>query len=100
MRTCSSRKTRIASAAAAAAAVRGGGAVGENPPGGVVVQYWLKDRPQGEVTLEFLDGTGKLVHEVLQPRSEASSRRSGCAKRRRIRSAAQRRPARARRSPD
>jgi photosystem II stability/assembly factor-like uncharacterized protein len=40
---------------------RGGGAVGENPPGGAVIYYWLKARPQGEVTLEFLDSTGKLV---------------------------------------
>jgi Sortilin, neurotensin receptor 3, len=46
---------------------RGGGgrgagpAVGENPPAGAVVYYWLKDRPQGEVTLEFLDSAGKLV---------------------------------------
>jgi photosystem II stability/assembly factor-like uncharacterized protein len=41
---------------------RGAGpAIGENPPGGAVVYYWLKDRPEGEVTLEFLDSTGKLV---------------------------------------
>jgi len=40
---------------------RGGGAVGENPPGGAVVTYWLKSRPQGEVTLEFLDSKGGLV---------------------------------------
>ncbi|SPF36222.1 Glycosyl hydrolase, BNR repeat-containing protein [Candidatus Sulfopaludibacter sp. SbA4] len=40
---------------------RGGGAVGENPPGGAAVYYWLKARPQGEVTLEFLDASGKLV---------------------------------------
>ena len=31
---------------------------GENPPGGAVVQFFLKARPQGEVTLEFLDGAG------------------------------------------
>ncbi|MGA3235006.1 MAG: glycosyl hydrolase [Bryobacteraceae bacterium] len=43
---------------------RGGGpAVGENPPAGAVVSYWLKARPQGDVKLEFLDSTGKLVHE-------------------------------------
>ena len=43
---------------------RGGGpAVGENPPAGAVVGYWLKARPQGDVKLEFLDSTGKLVHE-------------------------------------
>jgi len=48
---------------------RGGGggrsagpAVGENPPAGAAVYYSLKSRPQGEVTLEFLDAGGKLVH--------------------------------------
>jgi photosystem II stability/assembly factor-like uncharacterized protein len=41
----------------------GGGAVGENPPGGVVVNYWLKSRPQGEVTLEFLDKAGAVVNK-------------------------------------
>ncbi len=34
---------------------------GSNPPNGAVVYYWLKDKPQGEVTLEFLDSDGKLV---------------------------------------
>jgi photosystem II stability/assembly factor-like uncharacterized protein len=43
---------------------RGGGpAVGENPAGGAVINYWLKGRPQGEVTLEFLDGAGKTVNQ-------------------------------------
>jgi photosystem II stability/assembly factor-like uncharacterized protein len=40
---------------------RGGPAIGENPPGGAVVYYSLKSRPQGDVTLEFLDSAGKLV---------------------------------------
>ena len=33
-------------------------AAGTNPPAGVVVNYWLRDKPkEGEkVTLEFLDG--------------------------------------------
>src|SRR5262249_44606215 len=42
---------------------RGGAPVGENPPGSVVVYYSLKGRPQGEVTLEFLDSAGKLVNK-------------------------------------
>ncbi len=41
----------------------GGAAIGENPPGGVAVAYSLKERPQGEVKLEFLDSTGKVVRE-------------------------------------
>jgi photosystem II stability/assembly factor-like uncharacterized protein len=40
---------------------RGGAAVGENPAGGAVVYYTLSGRPQGDVTLEFLDSAGKLV---------------------------------------
>ncbi|HUA82694.1 MAG TPA: hypothetical protein VMB85_02470 [Bryobacteraceae bacterium] len=42
---------------------RGGSAVGQNPPTGAVVEYYLKERPQGEVTLEFLDASGKLVNK-------------------------------------
>jgi photosystem II stability/assembly factor-like uncharacterized protein len=40
-----------------------GGAVGENPAAGAVVYYWLKDKPKGDVKLEFLDSAGKLVQE-------------------------------------
>ena len=43
---------------------------GENPPG-LVVHYWLKDAPEGEVTLTFLDADG---HEI---RSFSSARRPG-----------------------
>jgi hypothetical protein len=35
--------------------------VGSNPPNGAVIYYWLKSKPAGEVTLEFLDESGKLV---------------------------------------
>ena len=48
---------------------RGGGGgrgpvvAGENPAAGAVVYYWLKDRPKGEMTLEFLDASGKLVRK-------------------------------------
>jgi len=34
--------------------------VGANPPGGVLVQYYLKS-PNQEVTLDFLDAKGKLI---------------------------------------
>jgi hypothetical protein len=40
-----------------------GGGVGDNPPGGAVVQFFLKSRPQGEVTLEIVDGAGKPVNK-------------------------------------
>jgi hypothetical protein len=34
---------------------------GENPPPGAIFYYHLKDRPQGEVKLEIVDGRGELV---------------------------------------
>jgi len=55
---------------------RGGGgnrtavAAGANPPGGAVVEYWLKDKPQGELTLEFLDSSGKVVNKYSSKSQE------------------------------
>ncbi|MEO8373392.1 MAG: glycosyl hydrolase, partial [Candidatus Solibacter sp.] len=40
----------------------GGGAAGENPAAGAVVQFYLKARPQGDVSLEFLDAAGKSIN--------------------------------------
>ncbi len=34
---------------------------GQNPPQGVVVQYSLRDVPEGDVTLTFLDGEGNEI---------------------------------------
>ena len=34
---------------------------GENEPAGVRVWYWLKDKPEGEVTLTFLDANGEEI---------------------------------------
>jgi photosystem II stability/assembly factor-like uncharacterized protein len=42
---------------------RGAVAVGANPPAGTIIDFWLKDRPTGEVKLEFLDAAGKLVNK-------------------------------------
>lgn len=33
--------------------------MGENPPDGAVIDYWLPSRPEGPVTLEILDDTGR-----------------------------------------
>jgi photosystem II stability/assembly factor-like uncharacterized protein len=42
--------------------------VGENPPNGLVVRYYLKKAPQGEITLDILDGSGQAVrHYSSQP---------------------------------
>ena len=51
-------------------------AVGQNPPNGVVVYYMLKDKPQGEVTLEFLDSSGKLVKKFsskIDPKAQGAA---------------------------
>jgi len=34
---------------------------GQNPPDGVIVHYWLKDTPEEEVTLTFLDAEGNVI---------------------------------------
>ena len=35
--------------------------LGQNPPNGVVVYYYLKEKPKDEVKIEFLDGKGNLI---------------------------------------
>jgi photosystem II stability/assembly factor-like uncharacterized protein len=37
-------------------------AIGANPPNGAIVHYWLKSKPK-EITLEFLDSSGKLIRK-------------------------------------
>jgi photosystem II stability/assembly factor-like uncharacterized protein len=50
--------------------------VGQNPPPGAIINYWLKAKPQGEVTIEMLDGDGRIVNtfsskpEPEEPRTE------------------------------
>ena len=34
---------------------------GQNPPDGVLVSYWLRAKPEGDVTLTFLDAKGKTI---------------------------------------
>ncbi|HUJ50692.1 MAG TPA: hypothetical protein VLW25_10850 [Bryobacteraceae bacterium] len=36
---------------------------GQNPPAGAVVYYSFRDKPQSEVTLEFLDSSDKLIRK-------------------------------------
>ena len=40
--------------------------VGANPPGGIVVNYYLKEKAKSEVTLEFLDGDGKVIRKFTR----------------------------------
>ena len=56
-----------------------GGPVGANPPGGAVIEFYLKDRPQGEVTLEFLDSTGKSVNKYSSHTQERAAQQEGIA---------------------
>ena len=42
---------------------------GENPPNGVIVHYWLKDAPRGDLTLSFLDAGGREIRTFTSPRS-------------------------------
>ncbi len=42
---------------------RGGGAAGSNPASGAVIYYWLKSKPS-EVTLEFMDESGKQIKKI------------------------------------
>jgi hypothetical protein len=44
--------------------------VGENPPDGVIVHYWLKEKPEGDITLSFYDSTGKLIREFTSKKPE------------------------------
>ncbi len=37
--------------------------IGQNPPNGVVVYYYLKNRPASDVTLEFFDTAGKSIRK-------------------------------------
>ena len=58
---------------------RGGGnhpppGVGSNPPNGAVIEYWLKDRPKGEVTLEILDAKGAAVNKYSSKTVERAAR--------------------------
>jgi hypothetical protein len=34
---------------------------GQNPPGGVIVHYWLREAPAGDVVLAFLDAEGREI---------------------------------------
>ncbi|TME88541.1 MAG: glycosyl hydrolase [Chloroflexi bacterium] len=36
---------------------------GTNPPSGVLVQFWLRDKAKAEATLAFLDARGKMIRE-------------------------------------
>ena len=43
---------------------------GENEPGGVRVWYWLKDKPEGDVTLAFLDADGVEIKSYTSKKAD------------------------------
>lgn len=56
--------------------------VGQNPPGGALIQYWLA-KGNHEVTLEFLDGAGKMIRSFTSRQDSATAADSVKADRRR-----------------
>ncbi|MBA3806197.1 MAG: glycosyl hydrolase, partial [Acidobacteria bacterium] len=45
--------------------------IGKNPPNGAVINYYLKNRPAGSLTLEFLDSSGKSIKKFTSKAPEA-----------------------------
>jgi hypothetical protein len=45
---------------------------GQNPPSGVVVQYWLKSGNE-DVALDFLDATGKVIQSYTSKKDSAAA---------------------------
>ena len=44
---------------------------GQNPPSGAVIHYWLKTEPR-EVTLDFLDGRGRVIRSFTSTADSAT----------------------------
>jgi photosystem II stability/assembly factor-like uncharacterized protein len=40
------------------------GPVGLNPPSGAIIDYYFKEEPKGEVTLQILDSSGKVIRTI------------------------------------
>jgi hypothetical protein len=52
---------------------RSRGAVGENPPGGVFVDYWLKDSTSRDLRIEFLDAGGTVLQTFSSEKAPSDS---------------------------
>ncbi len=46
---------------------------GENPPRGVIITYYLKEAPEGEVTLKVCDSQGQLINTFTSTFPESQS---------------------------
>ncbi|MGI8741779.1 MAG: WD40/YVTN/BNR-like repeat-containing protein [Bryobacteraceae bacterium] len=51
--------------------------VGQNPASGAVVFYSFKEKPQGEVTLELLDNSGKLIKKFSSKKADIKPEPAG-----------------------
>ncbi|HEX4666268.1 MAG TPA: hypothetical protein VH207_06675 [Chthoniobacterales bacterium] len=47
-------------------------AAGTNPPPGAIIDYYFKDAPKGEVTLEILDAQGKALRHLSSKEKEGA----------------------------
>jgi photosystem II stability/assembly factor-like uncharacterized protein len=47
---------------------------GQNPFNGVYVDYWLKQKPVGQVKLEFMDGNNKVIRTFTSEEDETPTR--------------------------
>ncbi len=54
-----------------------GGAQGQNPAAGTAVYYSFKEKPKDEVTLEFLDNSGKLIRKFSSKPPEKKEQQAG-----------------------
>jgi photosystem II stability/assembly factor-like uncharacterized protein len=45
---------------------------GDNPPSGVIVHYWLREGPAGDLTLTFLDAAGSEIRTFTSKRPPAA----------------------------
>ena len=52
---------------------------GQNPPAGVIVHYWLRDAPAGDVVLAFLDGDGREIRSFTSRRDPGARNGSATA---------------------
>jgi photosystem II stability/assembly factor-like uncharacterized protein len=43
---------------------------GKNPPQGAIINYYLKSKPKGDITLEVLDTQGRLVRKLSSKKEE------------------------------
>jgi photosystem II stability/assembly factor-like uncharacterized protein len=44
--------------------------IGKNPPSGAAIYYYLKSKPAGQITLEFLDNAGKSIKKFTSKAPE------------------------------